>query len=1290
MLNFTNLEKNKIKDFIRNTIKNPNLELEVRVLSYPNPISQIDFVNVIKKIKSGGFKNVSMDEMTLDIFFKEEDTVRATIHGDNNISKYCNENSFKKILENVEFLEKKRFSLGKVESKPLDLRNYNLRVNLKEEKNLAPKNKSVLDVVSKIATFNKSYRYKKRFSFISPDKLFKYDLTVIKSSSMEEIVKEKKTLPKGEVMDRMLRHVVKPKGVKKAFTDWWDSLGDDQMVTLREQTFMKTKFYKNLPDSNTLTNSLEYEIELEFIGNKSKDSLSGKSLEDKIKDAYTNLETNLVLILQSIQQSEFIISGSDIKNVKNDFYQLTKFARFTDSMPNPVTLERENIVDNPGENTVNIRRNYSVTEKTDGERNLLFIDSIGKVFLINRMNKVRNTGVMVENYTNTLIDGELVTKNINGQDMNLYLCFDLYFSNKKDFRDRILMRSMLDRGEDGYEKSRLEELEDFINTMVLHKEECNLEFIIERKVFKYGNVEELGEDYDKLAEEREEYILNHGSEITEESLRKLRQDINLAKQNTKIFEEAQKILIQIEANQYNYNTDGLIFTPIYQGIGEGERKKNIYGGRWSSLLKWKPIEENSIDFLVKIQKNETGENVEKYITIGNDLISYRKMNLLVGYDKHQHKYLNGFRVLNEDISYLDGYNVIPFEPLHPFANKIYEANVRLEANGLVCKNGDLIRDNSIIEFSYDKNANHGFNWIPLRARDNLVPNAFSTACNVWHSTFNPITTEMISTGNNIPKNYYGSGKKTGSMNQVYKFHNQVKSLLIQQNCKKGDRVMELGCGEMGDLLKYVPLEIDMLVGIDYDKHNLINSNKGAIKRILDLRDRLEKENTPAPFLNNTFALWGDCSKNLANGDAGMDSLNRFYLDVLWGNVINRKHIERLGNPRLKAVRGKCQGKFDIISCQFAFHYFFRDSSSLNEYLLNVSENLVIGGKFLATFFDGRKIFKLLESNSKVERKTPEGKLLWRIDKKYKNKTFPNNVNSISVPIEVYMETFGSSFEEYLVNLDYLRELFELYGMEITSIKPFEEYHKELKGDLSDEQKLLSFLNVSLVVTKKKEIIEMKGGGEEKNPLDIFLSKKEQLGGDLELEEDILDEDTEYTDNEGTDTEEQTGGDTESEVDNTDEETGSEAGEIIEESEAEDTGSEAGEIIEEAEAEVEEITGGGIEEAEAEAEAELVLEEKPLSVKEDPEIVRLDDIYLGPDLSDQEVDLMTDGKTEDIGSLNLDEVDFGDIGNENIGMELSELNSSILNLKKDRMEDVIIAPEAERKVDSNVKVIKLSV
>ena len=39
---------------------------------------------------------------------------------------------------------------------------------------------------------------------------------------------------------------------------------------------------------------------------------------------------------------------------------------------------------------------------------------------------------------------------------------------------------------------------------------------------------------------------------------------------------------------------------------------------------WKPIEENSIDFQVDILKEEDGRHVEKYITVGNDLISYKK------------------------------------------------------------------------------------------------------------------------------------------------------------------------------------------------------------------------------------------------------------------------------------------------------------------------------------------------------------------------------------------------------------------------------------------------------------------------------------------------------------------------------------------------------------------------------------------------------------------------------------------------------------------------------------------
>ena len=146
-------------------------------------------------------------------------------------------------------------------------------------------------------------------------------------------------------------------------------------------------------------------------------------------------------------------------------------------------------------------------------------------------------------------------------------------------------------------------------------------------------------------------------------------------------------------------------------VGEGERKRNKYGGRWSNLLKWKPPEDNSIDFKVKIMKDEQGRDIEKYITVLNDLISYKKIKLYVGYDKDVHKIINGLRVLNEDPQYLDGYNIIPFEPISPFANKIYETNIRVGNNGLVCLNGDVIQDNSIIEFSFDKKELNGFNWV---------------------------------------------------------------------------------------------------------------------------------------------------------------------------------------------------------------------------------------------------------------------------------------------------------------------------------------------------------------------------------------------------------------------------------------------------------------------------------------------------------------------------------------------------------------------------------------------------
>ena len=174
-------------------------------------------------------------------------------------------------------------------------------------------------------------------------------------------------------------------------------------------------------------------------------------------------------------------------------------------------------------------------------------------------------------------------------------------------------------------------------------------------------------------------------------------------------------------------------------------------------------------------RDNNGKDLEKFMSEGDDIISYKKIKLLVGYDKEAHQLLNGFEFLNEDPNFLDGYNLIPFEPLDPFLNKVYETNLKLSKNGLVCENGDTIHQDNIIEFKWDKSATPGFNWIPVRKRDNLVPNAISTASNIWQTIYKPITHEMITTGKNVPFNYYDSKvKKTGNMKNLYKFHNLVK------------------------------------------------------------------------------------------------------------------------------------------------------------------------------------------------------------------------------------------------------------------------------------------------------------------------------------------------------------------------------------------------------------------------------------------------------------------------------------------------------------------------------------
>ena len=52
---------------------------------------------------------------------------------------------------------------------------------------------------------------------------------------------------------------------------------------------------------------------------------------------------------------------------------------------------------------------------------------------------------------------------------------------------------------------------------------------------------------------------------------------------------------------YEYETDGLIFTPKDTGVAPAEDRK---GNTWTRVYKWKPADQNSIDFLVILDEKE--------------------------------------------------------------------------------------------------------------------------------------------------------------------------------------------------------------------------------------------------------------------------------------------------------------------------------------------------------------------------------------------------------------------------------------------------------------------------------------------------------------------------------------------------------------------------------------------------------------------------------------------------------------------------------------------------------------
>jgi len=673
--------------------------------------------------------------------------------------------------------------------------------------------------------------------------------------------------------------------------------------------------------------------------------------------------------------------------------------------PKPVSIELKNICNPPILGTPNVVDDYTVVEKTDGERHLLYIDPSGMVYMINNRFDIIYLKTTLSHYKNTILDGEWVS------DKSLFALFDAYYINGEDVRKYPLV------------PNRLKEMKDFHSRS--------------QAAFKQSGI-----------------VLHM-------------KDFLHAKKPSDIFSHAKSILEKQQRNEFPYHIDGLIFTPASLPVGGLFKDDKPSGfGTWKSVFKWKPAEENTIDFLVKYERDDKGQP-KQIIRRG---ISYTVCSLYCGYKPSQWEKINIADYLNHGVTQSQvAYMARKFLPPDYVGEDIstYYAPSCFQ-----------IEDDSIVEFSYDISKK---TWVHLRTRSDKTDlyrkngitdtaNDWGTAINIWRTIQYPVTAKMI-TGfkevkqQDVPdENIYYSRNTTRdkfASRPMMDFHNEgIKNMsLIRPEKDRCGRLLDLACGKGGDMNKWFSANIKEVVGFDYVEDNIVNPIDGAYARFQQkFGDDSSKD------LNYVF-LPMDCSKPLEPSQAYNEG---------------DKHIARLlwsKKPHHEKYAGLMTRSFDVVSCQFAIHYFFENEGVLDTFLKNVDDNLAPGGRFIGTCLDGKKVKKALEKIPKqgsISGKKGE-RVMWSIKKCYDDSAGIHYGDAI----DIYMESIGRIATEYLVDTSVLRQKLESKGYKTVFIKGFDsvynevleqvqDSYKESIGSMTDEEKRYSFMNCMFCFEKTKQ------------------------------------------------------------------------------------------------------------------------------------------------------------------------------------------------------------------------------
>jgi ribA/ribD-fused uncharacterized protein len=756
-----------------------------------------------------------------------------------------------------------------------------------------------------------------------------------------------------------------------------------------DMSLVKSKHKNHKSFNDILKQTPSYELEIEIVERKVDTKAVIQSMLRATKE-----------LLGAFQESPFLLTESDIQRYRMEF-DLMKI-RFI----NPVTMERRHLrADRPG----NILKDYTVTNKADGERSLLFVAKDRRLLRITKSRKVTWTGITATKdiHVGDVVDGEYLA------DRNLFCIFDIY-----NYRGKSTSRlPLMTLDETVPSKSRLG---------------CSRLF-----------VEDLNKDFGAL---------------TSKIPMRIETKLFLGGNGVKMQEAIQRLL----DTKFEYPTDGLIFTPRDTAVAPVQERR---GDTWSRLYKWKPPNQNSIDFLVKFKTDTVYDPVLDASVFKGTLYVSRSPGSDIIYPCET---ITGEYVppkLPPDLARLAETRdrvPTPFQPNAPKAPTAHEIFLTLNERGVpIDEEGQRIENNTIIECYRDVSKNR---WIVMRTRydktyqyrvldEPQYGNGMAAAENIWTNIHNPITEDMVRNPYTDPPDdtfeddlYYRDEVESQdrSMKDVRSFHNKIKEQLYQSNLKQGDTLLELASGRAGDLHKWRKAKLSKVVAVELSASNIESPKQGGCVRYL----KAKEDGRPIP---DVLFVQGDMTQPLYDQDSP-------YIRILKGE-------EPARTPYLEKFSGL--QTYNAVSCQFAMHYACESEETFRTFVGNVVAHAQ--DVFFGTVMDGQAVYSLLVGKAGHLFRA-DTQIFGEIKKEYNDGDGWSE--EFGKAITVALDSFERPMREFLVPFGRVVEVFRENGFELGETTLMSDhYAAQTQFVFAGDYRTFSFLHRSFTfrrVEKKKE------------------------------------------------------------------------------------------------------------------------------------------------------------------------------------------------------------------------------